>query len=90
MSETKDSYDLEKVYDEQIAPLMTKIIAVCNEHKMPIFATFQYAATEDDEFVCTTNSLHADTRRLGNIANLLATLNRSGSFAAFMITKGSK
>lgn len=33
----------EFVYDEQINPLMAKIIAICREHKIPMAATFEYA-----------------------------------------------
>jgi len=42
-------YDLEKVYDEQIAPLMTKIISICKRHRMPVVASFQYAFMDDAE-----------------------------------------
>jgi hypothetical protein len=40
--------DNEKIYDEQISPLMTKIIEICKEHKIPFFAEFQYS----DEGFC--------------------------------------
>jgi hypothetical protein len=33
----------EDIYDEQISPLMTKIIAICKEHQIPMVAQFQYA-----------------------------------------------
>lgn len=33
-------FDLEKVYDEQIAPLMKQIIAICKKHKLPMLAEF--------------------------------------------------
>lgn len=49
------SFDLESVYDEQIAPLMTQIIAVCKEHHLPMFATFLYRSDGDDCEYCTTN-----------------------------------
>jgi len=42
------AFDKEKVYDEQIAPLMAKIIAVATEHQIPMAATFQYADSEDE------------------------------------------
>ena len=45
-----DKFDLESVYDEQIAPLMTQIIDICKRHSLPMAATFEYA-TED---FCTT------------------------------------
>jgi hypothetical protein len=40
----------EKIYDEQIAPLMAKIIEICKNEHIPMFAEFQYA---DLDF-CTT------------------------------------
>lgn len=43
--------DNEHIYDEQIAPLMTQIIAICNEHKIPMVASFEYAPGE----LCTTS-----------------------------------
>jgi hypothetical protein len=47
--------DSESVYDEQIAPLMTQIIDICREHRIPMLATFQYGADagEGGRF-CTT------------------------------------
>ena len=30
----------ENAYDEHIAPLMTQIAALCQEHKISVFATF--------------------------------------------------
>lgn len=35
--------DLEKVYDEEIAPLMTQIINICNKHELPMIAEFEYS-----------------------------------------------
>ena len=40
----------EKVYDEQIAPLMAQIIEICKREEIPMFADFQYA----DLDYCTT------------------------------------
>lgn len=40
----------EKIYDEQIAPLMGKIIEICKNENIPMFAEFQYS---DLDF-CTT------------------------------------
>jgi hypothetical protein len=48
-------FDLEEVYDKEIAPLMTKIIEVCKAHNMPMVASFNYACpNENDEEMCTT------------------------------------
>ena len=42
--------DKEAVYDEQIAPLMAQILAVCKEHGIPMVASFEYAP----EQLCTS------------------------------------
>ena len=42
--------DKEAIYDEQIAPLMTKLIEVCQREGIPMFASFQYS----DEGFCTS------------------------------------
>ncbi len=42
--------DKEKIYDEQIAPLIAKIIEICKTEEIPMFAEFQYA----DLGFCTT------------------------------------
>ena len=43
--------DNEKIYDEQISPLMAQIIEICKKHKIPMLATFIY---KQDGF-CTTS-----------------------------------
>jgi len=45
-----ETFDKEAIYDEQIAPLMSQIIAVCKEHGIPVVAQFQYA----EDGYCTT------------------------------------
>jgi hypothetical protein len=40
----------EKVYDEQIAPLMEQIIATCKQHKISFLAHFKL----DGELFCTS------------------------------------
>lgn len=48
-------FDLEKVYDEQIYPLMDEILKICKEHKMPVLASFMYQRTEEDgDGFCTS------------------------------------
>ena len=36
-------FDLETVYDQEIAPLVTEIIAICQRVDMPMIASFAYA-----------------------------------------------
>ena len=52
-------FNLEKVYDEEIFPLMAKIIEVCKRAQMPMLASFCYAKgqqADDPDGVdyCTT------------------------------------
>ena len=50
-----EPFDLEAVYDAEIAPLMTQIIEICAAHRLPMLATFAYAVQEDDGAdYCTT------------------------------------
>lgn len=49
----------EAIYDEQIAPLMTQIIAICNEHRIPMVAQFVYGNTEEGGALLCTTSLPA-------------------------------
>lgn len=62
MSVEHQSFDLEKVYDEEITPLMTKIIDICKAHKLPMFASFLYSLDVDSEQdgTCTTNLMFED------------------------------
>ncbi|MGK3134833.1 hypothetical protein ACCX84_03570 [Pantoea trifolii] len=51
----EELFDLEHVYDEQISPLMNKIIAICSEHKIPMICTFAYKNdSETGENFCST------------------------------------
>jgi hypothetical protein len=76
----KESFDLESVYDAEIAPLMTKIIEICKAHKLPMFATFLYVNDPEagDEGVCTTNLMFGDERPVPQkIRNLEPSLRSS-------------
>ena len=48
----------EIAYDTYIAPLMTQIISMCREHKIPIVASFELDVQDGDEpdnpMMCTT------------------------------------
>ena len=35
--------DKEAIYDEQIAPLMTQLLEICQREGVPMFASFQYS-----------------------------------------------
>jgi len=47
MSEEKKKYwDKEVIHDEQIAPLVAKLIEICKEHGVPLMCVLQYQNTE--------------------------------------------
>jgi hypothetical protein len=56
-------FDEEAVYDEEISPLMTKIIEICKRRGIPLMAVFQYAKRDADYGYCTTNLPGPDGRR---------------------------
>lgn len=39
----------EKIYDEQISPLMKQIIEICKEHKIPLFSIFGFDPISPEE-----------------------------------------
>jgi hypothetical protein len=50
-----EPFDLEAIYDAEIAPLMTKIIDICKTHGMPMVASFEYANDGNGgEDLCTS------------------------------------
>lgn len=49
----------EEIHDSQIAPLMNQIIAICEEHGIPMVANFQLS-TGEDPLYCATVVLGKD------------------------------
>ena len=49
-----DEFDLEEVYDAEIAPLMSQIIEICKRREMPMIASFCFRHREDGDDFCTT------------------------------------
>lgn len=80
-------FNLESVYDEQISPLMKQIIAICQQHQMPMICSFAYDNdAEKDVGACTTvlngfeGRFHEEFRQAQKI-----TRGNGGHFAAFAI-----
>jgi hypothetical protein len=42
-----EHFDLENVYDDEIDPLMKKIIKICKKHKLPTVCDFNYRNSEE-------------------------------------------
>lgn len=65
---------------------MTDIISICMEHKIPMFATFQYKQ-DDESYFATTNLPFVNERPVhDNILNLVPTLNKRKNFTAIVTT----
>ena len=83
MTEPK-TFDLEEVYDKQLAPLMEKIIGICNEHHVPMFATFLYKSDPEgvddgEDCYCTTNLYFDDHAQSDTMEQLNAIRSRRPS-----------
>ncbi|SDH11338.1 hypothetical protein SAMN05216466_107146 [Paraburkholderia phenazinium] len=50
----------EQIYDEQISPLMTQIIAICRAHKIAHVACFAIPTEDDPDLRCSTAQLTSD------------------------------
>lgn len=63
-------YDVEKIYDEQINPLMSKIIEICKEYDIHMIASF---ALNDEDLVCTTylKSVNHESEVLDDAAKVI-------------------
>jgi hypothetical protein len=58
-------FNLETILDTQITPLMGRVVAICQEHGIPMVATFCYAAgagstTGSGPDYCTTLNMRND------------------------------
>jgi hypothetical protein len=50
----------EQIYDEQISPLMAKIIEVCKANKIAFLASFSIPTEQDEDLRCTSAMLDKD------------------------------
>lgn len=78
--------DAERIYDEQIAPLMAQIIAICKRERIPMLATFQYGSRpEEGEVDFCTTWIPFEGQSPG-LSAALRVINASPPVAAFTIT----
>ena len=79
----------EQVYDEQVFPLMERVIAICKEHKINMAATFSLGLDADgDPLMCSTvlpidEEDEAGRRICGNARRVFY---GEGTLTAFTIT----
>lgn len=85
-----EHYDAEAVYDEQISPLMTQIIAICKEHKIPMIASFAYQHNEESGIGhCATCLNNFDGRLIDSYDRAVREIRASNAVIATMITRSS-
>ena len=47
-------YNLEDVFDTMILPMLKTIVNICDEHQIPMVASFQFSVDGDDTKLCTS------------------------------------
>jgi len=87
-----EQWTKEDVYDEQIAPLMAQIIAICKEHRIPLVAQFNYAADDEGPSFCTTiiPASAVDRDDDGQSQRMARVAKPPPSFMALTVTSGPK
>lgn len=84
-------YDLESVYDEQISPLMQQIIAICQEHNMPMIASFAFENCEERNLGCCTTVLNAfDNRKVKEFDEATRVIQRRPVVMAMTFMSGRR
>ena len=82
----------EAAYDEHISPLMSQVIALCKEYKIPLLACFDLAGEDDgeggDTLRCTTCIHGADWPLRPDFEKALTHFKPpEPTFMAFTVTK---
>ena len=84
-------FDLERVYDELINPLMTQIISICNEHKMPMLCSFAYKNdAETGENFCSTALNGFTDRVVPSFNEAIRIIRPSNSVIAITVISGTR
>lgn len=80
----------EQIYDEQISPLMTQIIEICEKNNIGMLADFEIPNDEDSDLCCTSSTLgdgdqishrHSLARQvlMGGVGALAFTISKEGA-----------
>jgi len=87
----EDMRTKEQVYDEEINPLMARIIEICKEHKMAFVASFHCPGEDNDDLFCSSSLLGGEYPTPRNLLNAFDSITeRNAQFAAFTITSKDK
>lgn len=77
----------ETVYDTQIAPLMSQIIAVCQEHDIAMLADFDLSSDDDPGLRCSTALLDAKYSPPKDFVEAARVLMEQPAFVAIAVTR---
>ncbi|MCK5245024.1 MAG: hypothetical protein KAJ90_07115 [Desulfobacterales bacterium] len=66
----------EEVYDNEISPLMNKIISICKEHKISTLCSFELPIEKDPDLVCTTALIGKEYESSDNLNSALGIIYR--------------
>lgn len=77
----------EEIYDAEINPLMTQIIAICKEHKIALLATFELPCDDDPDLACTTALLADEYEPSEKVLEALRVIRNRPVMLAETITK---
>ena len=67
----------EMIYDEEIAPLMNKILKICQANKIAMLAQFATPSESDKDIVCTSALLRNEFKPTKNMIEAICILYRS-------------
>lgn len=77
----------ETVYDDQIAPLMSQIIEVCQKHKIAMLANFDLASADDPGLRCITALVDAEYSPPQDFVEAVDLLMRQPGLIAIAVTR---
>lgn len=80
-------FDKERVYDEQIAPLVSQIIEICHANDMPFILSTCYGWNEDDGFQLCSTVLPAKEWQIESFEEIRKILLRKPFMMAMTITR---
>lgn len=84
-----ENFDLENIYDEMISPLMSQIVEICKENKMPMVASFAFRKTDEDGLGTCTTVLNANENRIiPEFTESVRIIQKKSAFIAMTIIKG--
>ncbi|MCP4640012.1 MAG: hypothetical protein GY851_06255, partial [bacterium] len=89
MTDANETFDLEKIYDDEITPLMKQIIAICRKHRMPMLASFLYEHNEDGGLSTCDTIIQYEGRNFGCLNRALGEVRgQTGSSGVHIRTMG--